>query len=197
MGRGLGREMDHLAVTDASLVARVRRGDADAATELYNRYAKRVFGLVSKQMADYLRTQVEPEDIVQSVFRSVFRGVGQAGYDAPAGGTLWQLIAVLAVHKVRKNARKQSASKRNNRHTASLDDLAELQANVGSPQEFEAAVREAVEGLSEVQRAVVRLRVQAYTVEEIAEKIGKSRRTTERLLQSAREELAEMLIAVD
>lgn len=185
--------MDQFSTTDKSLVFRLRSGDEDAAAELYHRYASRVFGLVRSQMADYLKAQVEPEDIVQSVFRSVFRGVESAGYDAPAGGTLWQLIAVLAVNKVRRNARRRVAAKRNLLRTESLEELESHEPSFASPQILECAVREAIAELTLQEQEVVLLRIQSYTVEEISTRIGKSRRTTERLLQSAKEELAKML----
>jgi RNA polymerase sigma-70 factor (ECF subfamily) len=185
--------MQETALTDRSLVLRVRSGDETAATALYHRYAGRVFGLVQKQMAEHLKSQVEPEDVVQSIFRSVFRGVNSAGYDAPAGGTLWHLIAVLAVHKVRKNGRRRSAAKRDSRRTESFEIAGQAEQAAASPEEIEVAIRELVETLTPEEQEVVRLRVQSFTVEEIAERLNKSRRTTERLLQSARTELAKLL----
>lgn len=180
-------------ITDHSLVFRVRDGDEDAAIELYGRYAARVFGLVQKQMADHLKAQVDPEDIVQSVFRSVFRGVSSAAYDAPQGGTLWKLIAVVAVNKVRRNGRNRSAAKRDARRTEPLDEISATGSSSTSPEELECALRESLEGLKPVEQEVVQLRVQAYSVDEIAQKLGKSRRTIERLLQRAREELLRMV----
>ena len=138
---------------------------------------------------------MDPEDIVQSVFRSVFRGVSSAAYDAPLGGTLWQLIAVVAVNKVRRNARRRSAAKRDMRRTESLDEIVDLGLASTSPEELESALRESLEGLKPIEQEVVLLRVQSYSVDEIAEKLGKSRRTTERLLQRAREELLRMIDA--
>ncbi len=68
--------------SDHSLIARIQAGEEEAATEIYNRYAKRILGLVSHQMADRLHLEIQPEDIVQSVFKSIFRGVTSGGYDA-------------------------------------------------------------------------------------------------------------------
>jgi RNA polymerase sigma-70 factor (ECF subfamily) len=145
-------------------------------------------------MADPLRAQVEPEDIVQSVFKSIFRGMNAGVYEAPAGGSLWHLIAVIAVHKVRKNASRRLAEKRDARKTQSLDDFdGDLDTEQLSPEAMECAIREAVEGLKESEQEIVMLRVQGYSVEEIAQRVNKSRRTTERLLQSARESLGAML----
>jgi RNA polymerase sigma-70 factor, ECF subfamily len=180
--------------SDRSLVIRLRNGEDDAATEFYERYVKRLFGLVHQQMADHLRAAVQPEDIVQSVFKSVFRGLTTGDYDAPQSGSLWHLIAIVAVHKVRRNARKRTATKRDDRRNQPLDAL-EDSGLVGSasPEEFEAALREAIEGLKPLEQEVAMLRVQGLTVEEISSKLQRSRRGIERTLHIIREKLIQGL----
>lgn len=173
--------------SDQSLIVRLRSGDESAASEVYTRYANRVFGLVHQQMADRLRAQMQPEDIVQSVFKSVFRGINMGSYDAPEGGTLWQLMAIVAVHKVRRNARRRTALRRDSRRTQSLNAMEKFDtADDCTPEEFESAIREAIEDLKETEQDVVLLRVQGYSVEEIATKLDRSRRSIERALQNIR-----------
>lgn len=187
-----------MSSTDRSLVLRVRSGDELAATELYERYAARVFGLVKSQMADALRAQTEPEDIVQSVFKSVFRGMSAGSYDAPQGGTLWQLMAVIAVNKVRRNARRRLCESRDARRNAYVENLD--QAIVADGQSFtamESAMAETFECLQPAEREAVVLRVKGYSIEEIATQLNKSRRTIERLLQHARTTLTQELCQED
>ncbi|MFY8058631.1 MAG: RNA polymerase sigma factor [Planctomycetaceae bacterium] len=86
--------------SDRTLVARLREGDESAANELYRRYAGRLHGLADRQMSAGIRRTHEPDDIVQSAFRSLFRGVSAGSYDAPEGNSLWSLLAVIAIHKV-------------------------------------------------------------------------------------------------
>jgi RNA polymerase sigma-70 factor, ECF subfamily len=176
--------------SDHSLIVRLRSGDESAASEVYDRYANRVFGLVHQQMADRLRAQIQPEDIVQSVFKSVFRGINSGNYDAPAGGTIWQLMAIVAVHKVRRNARRRTALRRDARRTQSLDAMEKFDtADDCTPEEFESAIREAIEDLKDTEQDVVLLRVQGYSVEEIATKLERSRRSIERALQNIRSKM--------
>ena len=59
--------------SDGSLLRRFRVGEQDAATRLYLRYANRLHGLASKQTGPELQTRLDPEGIVQSVFRTFFR----------------------------------------------------------------------------------------------------------------------------
>ena len=180
--------------SDQSLIAKVKTGDESAATAIYERYAKRILSFVNSQMADQMHAEVQPEDIVQSVFKSIFRGVSSGGYNAPEGGTLWQLMAVVAVHKVRRNASKRHAQVRDSRRTQSIESIEDFEVSDRSTQkEFELAIREATESLKPSEQAVVMLRVQGCSVEEISEKLDRSRRSVERLLQSAREKLAKLL----
>ncbi len=74
--------------SDRSLVRRFRGGQADASTQLYLRYAKRLHALATKQMSAELARRVDPEDIVQSVFRTFFRRLASGHYDVPDGEDL-------------------------------------------------------------------------------------------------------------
>ncbi len=179
--------------SDKSLVTAVRSGDEQAAAELYQRYAARVFGLVHAQMGDFLRTRTDPEDIVQSVFKSIFRGMSGGGYDAPDGGSLWHLMAVIAVNKVRRNAARLSAYKRDERKTESLSLDDNMAIERPCLKQIEVAIAESIECLEPGEREVVWLRVRGFSVEEIADQLSKSRRTVERLLQHARRTLAHEL----
>ncbi len=183
-----------MSTSDQSLIVRVRDGSEDAATELYQRYSDRIFGLVRSKMADGLKAQVQPEDIVQSVFKSIFRGVAAGGYDAPEGGTLWQLMAVVAIHKIRRNASVRQAKKRDARRTESADAIEGFNPESnGSAEEFEVAIRESIECLRSAEKEIVLLRVQGFTVEEIADQSGRSRRSVERILQGIRAKFSEQL----
>src|SRR3954469_15267255 len=71
--------------SDHSLLARLRRGQQDAATQLYLRYAQRLRALVQARCSTQLAQRVEPDDIVQSVFRRFFQRAVQGDYDVPPG----------------------------------------------------------------------------------------------------------------
>ena len=91
--------------SDNSLIFDIREGDDQAADGLYRRYATRIRGLVQSQMGDALKARIDPEDVVQSIFKSVFRGVLEGAYEAPEGQTLWQLLAVISINKIRRKGR--------------------------------------------------------------------------------------------
>ena len=187
-----------LTQTDRSLLVLVRSGDEDAAKALYERYARRVFGLVESKLGDRLRAITETEDVVQSVFKSMFRGVQSGNYDAPPGATLWNLLAVIAVHKLRRRANHASAQRRDANRNVSLESMIEgLSSDQSSIEFLEICVRETLEVLRQVDREILSLRIQGNTVDEISEAIGRSRRTIERSLQKSRERLASLLLDED
>ena len=76
-------------------------GHDDAATQLYLRYAHRLRALAVRQTADDLKTRIDPEDIVQSVFRTFFRRVCRGEYSVPEAEQLWKLFLVISLNKVR------------------------------------------------------------------------------------------------
>ncbi len=188
-------DSDGLSQTDRSLLVLVRGGDEEAATALYERYARRVFGLVEAKLGERLRASTETEDVVQSVFKSMFRGVRSGLYDAPPGSTLWNLLAVIAVHKLRRRARYQTAQRRDINRNVPLDSLIDqISSDEASIEFLEICLRETLEILRPLDRDILSLRIQGHTVDEISKKIGRSRRTVERSLHKSRERLATLLL---
>ena len=182
--------------TDQSLVARVRAGDEAAATALYERYARRVFGLVKSKLGAHLGRSVEPDDIVQSVFKSIFKGVQSGAYNAPHGSSLWSLLTVIAVHKLSRKAEHHSAQCRDARRQVSLideSDSSSAAADRESVEFLELCIRESLESLRPRDRNILTLRIQNHTIREISERTGCSLRTIERSLCLSRQHLASLL----
>ncbi len=184
-----------IAPTDRSLVAAVRDGDARAAEELYERYARRLVGLVRSKMGAKLRAAMEPEDIVQSVFMSIFRGVREGSFDAPPGNTLWNLLAVIAVNKTRRRARFNRAEKRNDDRNLAWEESSEVddrfQLNAA---EVKLSLEETLEHLRPVDREILLHRMNGESVDDISKSIGRTGRTVERSLKRSREKLADLLL---
>jgi RNA polymerase sigma-70 factor (ECF subfamily) len=184
--------------TDQSLLLRFRQGSQDAATQLYRRYAQRLRELASAQCSRDLARRVDADDIVQSVFGSFFRRASEGCYDLPDGEELWRLFLVMALNKVRAKARYHRAARRDLRRTldgpgyevsvesvAGTDDAAGVLLHL--------TMEEALDQLPPAHREAIRLRIEGHEVDEIAARIGRSLRSTERLLQEARQRLAILL----
>jgi RNA polymerase sigma-70 factor (ECF subfamily) len=183
--------------SDHSLLQRYRRGSQDAATQLYLRYAKRLRGLAGQQLSPALAGRVDLDDVVQSVFGSFFRRARDGYYDVPAGEELWRLFLVLALNKIRSQAAFHRAARRDVGRTIGLEGAAAGEPDDGgdgaSFSLLHMVIGEALDRLPAPQRQMVELRVEGFEVAEIADKIGRSKRTTERLLQEARQRLQKFL----
>ncbi len=180
--------------SDRTLLRRFRAGEHDAATELYVRYARRLQGLARRRTGSGLSKRFDPEDVVQSVFRTFFRRAAAGLYDVPAGEQLWNLLLVLALNKVRKLSHHHGAQKRDVRRTTALPDADLLSQSHGRLSEDPASVlamtvQETIEQLPDAQQAVVRLRIEGHEIAEIAHATGRSKRTVERVLQKFRQML--------
>jgi RNA polymerase sigma-70 factor (ECF subfamily) len=185
-------------LSDGSLLERCRRGDQEAATQLYRRYVERLQHLAQARCSAQLARCLDAEDIVQSVFRTFFRGVRQGYYDIPEGEDLWKLLLVIALNKIRAKGSFHLAAKRDVRLTQTMGsaeaNLEEhLEADHGEQLLMRLAIQEALEQLDARQREMVELRIQGHDITEIAAKTGRSKRTVERNLQDVRARLKDLL----
>jgi RNA polymerase sigma-70 factor (ECF subfamily) len=186
-------------VSDHSLLRRFRRGNQDAATQLYLRYAQRLRALVKANCSTELSRRVEPDDIVQSVFHRFFRRVMQGDYDVPPGEELWGLFLVIALNKIRAAESFHRAGKRDVRLTVGGDYHGRTLQ--GRPADREAdyttlqlTIDDALGHFPPQQRAMVELRIQGHEIAEIAQQTGRSKRSVERALQEVRGKLRSLLV---
>jgi RNA polymerase sigma-70 factor (ECF subfamily) len=177
---------------------RFRGGQPDAATELYLRYAERLRALAAGQVAPDLAPRLDPDDIVQSVFRTFFRRAAKGQYDVPEGEDLWKLFMIIALHKIRSSATFHRAAKRDVRATATglTDDL--TGQHLAGPDEMALAtlgmvIDELLSALPPSMRTIVELRVEGHEVEEIAQRTQRSRRSVERALHEFRARLSPLI----
>ncbi len=181
--------------SDRSLLRRLQRGQADASTELYLRYAERLRKLAAVQSSPDLARRVDPEDIVQSVFRTFFRRANLGQYSAPDGEEIWKLLLVIALNKVRSAAVYHRAAKRDIRRTqggASFDRALEGEArqDESALNVLRLVIEELLRDLPEAHRRMVELRIEGHEVAEIAATVQRSKRSVERVLQDFRQQLS-------
>src|SRR5947209_20413942 len=101
--------MDNLS---ADLVMRWRDGDQRAAGELFERYAERLIALASSRLSARLARHVDPEDVVQSAYRSFFVGARDGRYVLGRSGDLWRLLVAITLHKLQHQVERHTAGKR-------------------------------------------------------------------------------------
>jgi RNA polymerase sigma-70 factor (ECF subfamily) len=180
-------------LSDSSLLRRFRGGNDQAATELYRRYAGRLYRLAQVSCAEDLARRLDPEDIVQSVFSSFFRRARDGHYFVPAGEELWKLLLVIALNKIRAQANFHRAARRNVASTLSGGSLKAAVVDARHDERALSFLRLVIDEILahhvEVDRQIIVLRIDGHDVAEIAERVCRSRRTVERVLQAFREEL--------
>src|SRR5438552_8618864 len=96
------------------LMARLRVGDNDAATQVFNRFANRLIELARRRLNPQIRQKLDAEDVLQSVFRSFFahQAAGQlTGLES--WDNLWAWLVVITMRECGRRI--------NYFHTASRD----------------------------------------------------------------------------
>ena len=181
--------------SDRTLLRQFRAGETDAATELYVRYAERLQALAKSQTSHQLSARFDPEDVVQSVFRTFFRRASEGLYNVPPGEQLWQLLLVLALNKVRALGVHHRAQKRDVGRTAGSPGL---EAYQGSRDEtpmriLTLVIDDVVGALPTIQQRMIQLRIEGYEIGQIAERTQRSKRSVERVLQKMRQRLADLI----
>ncbi len=185
-------------LSDRRLLERFQNGDREAAGLLYARYADRLRALTRRKSSAALACRLDPDDIVQSVFRNFFHAAREGGYDVPPGEDLWKLLLVIALNKIRARGTFHRAAKRDVRRTRRIEGLDPFTLSKENPHGQSAtflkmAAEEALAQLPPLQRHIVELRMQGYQVPEIAGITGRSLRTVERTLQHCRQQLTAFL----
>ncbi len=181
--------------SDRQLLELARAGDRDSANELCKRYADRLRELAVRRTSG---STVEADEVVQSTLRTFFAGVGRGLYDLPEGEDLWALLVVAALNKIRSYARSASAAKRD--RSRRIDDaaMAETIPDRGAPDPaLLAATRDILNGMGSLERELIELRLAGHTIDDIALKLDRSKRTIERTLQTCRDRLLIQLVKYD
>lgn len=183
--------------SDHSLLRRVKDGKQDAADALYYRYANRLIALARKNSSPELAAQVDSDEIVQSVFGSFFRGAQQGYYDIPEGEELWKLLLVISFNKIRTKVAYHRAAMRDSRLTVTSNELdyrtSRLAAGEIASRELHMTIDDALCTMPDDYRKIVSLRIEGHTVGEVAQRVKRSKRTVERILQEVRGSLSNML----
>lgn len=174
-------------------LVRLQGGDRSAAQPLWERYFARLVALAGSKMPLNRRGGVnDPEDVALSAFASFFRAASAGRFPRlDDRDDLWSLLVSIVSNKALDHATKQSRLKRGGGFARADDfELAELICADPTP-DFAAEVAESCERMlaalpDESHREVARRKMEGFTNEEIAVKIGRSNKTVERKLKVIR-----------
>lgn len=182
----------------AALMVQLHSGDENAAAaQIFQRFADRLIALARSQFQHGLQRKVDPEDVLQSVFRSFFRRCRDGQFELDSWDCLWGILAVMTLRKCGHLKEYFQAARRDVRRerdstAEALQALGRLCAREPTPEEaasltdlLECALRD----LDERDRLIVTLHLQGYTHVEISEEVGRAERTVRRTIARTRKRL--------
>ncbi len=187
------------------LVRRIREGDEAASKLLYDRYVRRLIGLVKRKLEPIYGGRFDSDSVVQSAMGSFFVRMRKGDFDFRNSGQLWHLLAAIAVNKLRERKRFHSRDKRDVRREQ-RDELGlfgsvhgiPLEELVAEPDDEE--IRELREGVEEVmatytarQRHIITLSLQGHSVREVAEQAQTSIANARIVLKDFKDDLTDRL----
>ena len=176
----------------ADLMTRLRAGDEPAAAELFHRFADRLIALARARLDQRLRPKIDPEDVLQSVYRSFFRRHTQGQFELADWDSLWSLLTFLTVRKCGRWGRRFQAERRDIGREVPTSGGLDLLDREPTPDEA-AVLAETVEqllrGLEDRDRAIVTLSLQGYGPAEISARLGRPQRTVFRVLERVNKRL--------
>src|SRR5437763_12649833 len=85
--------------TFAHLMARLRSGEDAAAREVFERFAGRLVALSRGRFNRLLARKVDPEDVVQSAFKSFFVRHRAGKLEVGGWDGLWNLLTLITLRK--------------------------------------------------------------------------------------------------
>ncbi|OYP34484.1 RNA polymerase subunit sigma-70 [Rhodopirellula sp. MGV] len=182
---------------------RVRSGDDDAITVLWNRYFHRLVRLAATRLPANLKRTGDEEDVALSAFNSFIAGVRRDQFpDLSGPDNLWGLLITLTGRKVNAHLRHQTRQKRGGGavrgesvfidpdqqdRNAGIGAIAGDQDTADLSVELEEACNSLLDQLPDDQlRQIAVMRMDGFLVDEIAERMELSKRATERRLQLIR-----------
>jgi DNA-directed RNA polymerase specialized sigma24 family protein len=172
----------------------LKRGDDDAARELWNRYFQRLVGLARSKLGNSSNRMADEEDAALNAFDSFCRGAEQGRFQQLRDrDDLWQLLVVITVRKALDQRNHERRQKRGGGRTGpgssadlTLQQWDEVLGGEPTP-ELAAMVAEEFSRLLSLLRddelqSIALLKMEGYANHEVAEQLGCARRTVQRRL---------------
>ena len=188
----------------AVLMVRLQSGEDAAAREVFVRFAARLAGLARSHLDARLTVKVDPEDVVQSAYKSFFLRQRDGQLDVGTWDGLWGLLTMITLRKCADRAAYYRTEKRDVTREApggaagdSSPAVLDLALDREPLPDEAAALAEAVELLFQSiddpdERAILELSLQGYTATEISERLGRAERSVRRLRERVRVRLERM-----
>lgn len=176
------------------LIARVKGGDREAFTRLFEKYRARLAVLIHYRMGLQMLRFVEVDDILQETLLKAFRDIHQFTYTSPGSFLKW--LSQIADHVLADLARSQGRQKRRAAEIVRFRSASNPQgpepvdsktpSRLFAENEKVARLLENLNSLPEDYRqAILLAKIEGLSTREVAERLGKSSAATALLLHRA------------
>jgi DNA-directed RNA polymerase specialized sigma24 family protein len=181
----------------------IEAGDQDAATALWQYCFPRLLSYSRKKLPGHLRRVLDEEDVALSAFKSFCIGAAQGRLgDIKGRDELWRLLYCISARKANGYVRNQTRQKRGGGLVAGestfklkshpdgqngIDQVADPSASPATLVQFANDCQRLFEMLQDdMLQTIAILRIEGYSVDEIASRVGCAKRSVERRLQLIR-----------
>ena len=180
---------------------KLEAGDPNSAGDLYQHFCCRLKNLIRGQIPPGVRATYDADDVAVSAFHSLFLGVREQRYQLGNRTDIWRLLLTIAERKIAKRIRFETQEKRDIRRL--LQNSVFVSLSPGQQQDasggvsslpsyeptpaFAAEVAETCANLlgalpDDCCRTIALLMMENYTADQVAKKLGCTRRTVQRKL---------------
>lgn len=176
----------------ADWLARVIGSERGFERELVDRYTERLLTLAGRTLPDRIRRRVDPEDVVQSVYRSFFQRLKEGRFSFDDSGDVWRLLAALTFQKATQAARFHQRQRRDVRRETQLHSGAGGNVPAQPLVQYEpgpedlailvAYLEQLLDRVPASYRDIIVHRLNGDSIDEIALKVKRSRRSVFRAM---------------
>lgn len=172
-------------------------GGADRAA--FEQFTRRLIGLARNHLDSWLLHKIDPEDIVQSAYKSFFLRYGEGALAAEGWDGLWGLLTRITLRKCADRVRYYRAERRDMTREATAparsedpEPWCEVAGREPTPEQA-AVLAETVEqllrGLDKDERSILEMSLQGYSTQEVSDQLGRAERSVRRLRERVRLQL--------
>ena len=184
--------------SDALAPRALLAGETDP-REAFQHFSRRLIGLARAHLHGRLQHKVDPEDVVQSAYKSYLVRYGEGTLAAEGWDGLWGLLTLITVRKCADRARHYRAECRDLRREAgaphspdSNPAWPEVAGREPTPEEAAVLAETIADLLMQLhgdERTIVELSLQGHSTQEISDQTGRAERSVRRLRERIRKRL--------
>jgi RNA polymerase sigma-70 factor (ECF subfamily) len=170
----------------------------ESSRAVFELFTRRLIGLARSHLHLQIQHKVDPEDVVQSAYKSFFLRYGEDALQSEKLDSLWSLLSLITLRKCADRVRHFAADRRNIAREASNEPADEIEswreAIDQEPTPEQAAIlaetlEQTLAGLAPPERPIVELSLQGYSTREVSERLGRAERSVRRVRERVRQRL--------